>query len=336
MEISALERHPSPARFLEMDLLSVTMENRHAFQEMVCQGRNMQVVVADPPWESTFLATNHSQDTYKLIDSRRLLDIFTAIKTWFVPTEKERVGELYLFFTNDKFQLALDCLNMAGYTLVGMNSWHKATKDKRPMAISPYRGNVEMFLVGRKSWKNESLTFKTSRGFVAPPHTAAHSSKPLEFYTEFLPTLAQHRGMFDKPWSQVAKCDLFTRHAQEGFVSIGNEYHGPRTHVLKTMSNISEAVTDLVSVSISESERNGKKRTRPQVKIITESFKRRTKTTRFIVDQDVTVLGPRKVQWKATVLETEKEKLLVKWKTPKPGWAKQEWVSQDMILSELK
>jgi N6-adenosine-specific RNA methylase IME4 len=220
-----------PVNFLQIDLLQQPRSNA-TFKKSIFKSTsaNVQVIVADPPWESILLAANHHQDTYNLISSEDMLALFRRLNTWFVPNAREQVGELYLWFTNDKFDLALECLNAAGYRWVGLNSWHKGRLDGQPMALSPFRGNTEFFLVGRKSLANDNLTMKTSRGFVAPPYSAEHSSKPLEFYTQFLPFSAESRGFtFGKPWSQVLKCDLFTRHSQEGFISIGNQYRGPRT-----------------------------------------------------------------------------------------------------------
>lgn len=214
-----------PCVFLKTDLFDMDAVSKLPVS-------NPQVIVLDCPWECIFLASDHHENTYKLASSTKLLQLFHQIRTWFTP-RKGQVGHIFIWFTNDKLELAMQCLAAAGYKYIGINSWHKATQEDVPYKLSPYRGNVEMFLVGEKRTPGTESLCKTQRGFCAPPYVSMHSSKPLEFYTEFLPFFARN-NLYGKPWSKVEKVDLFTRHSQDGFLSVGNEFVGRRELVYAT------------------------------------------------------------------------------------------------------
>lgn len=345
--------------FIKLDLMKCPTKK---LEELACgkapqskqKGRGVQVIVADPPWDSVVLSNTHSNDTYQLLSEQDLLRFFRKISKLFVPTAEMPVGDIFIWFTNDKFDLAVDCLRASGYEWIGMNSWHKACIDGRPMKMSPYRGNTEFFLVGRKQLSSQDTTFQTSRGIVAPPFSQTeHSSKPVEFYTEYLPFHAESRSLvYGRPWSQVRKCDFFTRHSQEGFVSFGNEYVGPRlllspeklidflspslatakkspdkiesrsrkAEVTKTTTNTTTTTIkfDIVIEPFSLCGTNHKKRARSDSLL---SEKTNHKMTKVVVDG----------KWDAFLLQNKGEQALVKWALPQKGYAEEEWVDKDCI-----
>lgn len=315
---AVVERSPEPARFLELDLVANDL-TPHKLQHMVCGSskQNYQVIVADPPWMSTCLPTDHHDTTYELISSDKLLGLFNAVDRLFVPSESMPLGEMFMWFTMDKFELALECMQVAGYNLVSIHSWHKTCRDGTPMKMSPHRSNVELFLVGRKLW-NADADFRTTRGFSAPPFLQMHSSKPVEFYTEYLPIRAPHYG---REWAKVKKLDLFTRHSQHGVLSMGNEYFGPRIQPEKPTIVRNPATTI--------------KRIRSEYQPISEEYnkmmkKRQTaRRPKFQVGDIVRVLGQNS-SWEAKVLRTT-DKVYVEWVKPQRGAAPKDWVEFDNI-----
>lgn len=268
--------------------------------------KNPRVIVTDCPWECDFLASNHDKDTYALAPEAKLLQLFRTIRGWFTPTEDEPNGHLIVWFTNDKLELALRCLIEAGYTYIGINSWHKATYEGVPYKMSPFRGNVEMFIIGEKLVGDAESLCKTQRGFCAPPFITMHSSKPLEFYTVFLPFFAK-ANMYGRPWEQVEKVDLFTRHSQHGFLSVGNEFYGRRSDsVPRTLRTKKHTA-------------NNKNAGR----------KRKVRDLGMRIE----VRGTHKAKWGAVILGESESQYLVQWDRPVRGCPAEEWVNKDVVKS---
>jgi N6-adenosine-specific RNA methylase IME4 len=193
--------------------------------------KQVQLITADPPWESTCLHSGHAESVYKLIPDKDMIHFFASLKKWFTPTKTCPVGLMVIWFCNDKFDLSLKCLNAAGYDLIGINSWHKTRLNDEPLGLNMFRGNVELFMVGRKQLKKGNGKIHTSRGIIAQPFSDSHSSKPLEFYTEYLPFLVKNlilKKTSGRTYENIQMCDLFTRHSQKGFVSMGDEFEGER------------------------------------------------------------------------------------------------------------
>ncbi len=352
-----------PDNFLQMDLFRPSRSDQ-AFKRAIFKSAsvNVQVIVADPPWDSIYLAAHHNKNTYPLASPEELLALFRRLDCWFVPTAREQTGELYLWFTNDKFELALECLRAAGYQWVGLNSWHKRCVDGQPMKPSPMRGNAEFFLVGRKSWTND-FRMQASRGVMAEPYLKEHSSKPLEFYTQFLPFLAESRArgrIFGKPWSRVVKCDLFTRHAQEGFISVGNQFRGVRTSA-DDKEDISQFLQELeeITAPITERSKPLKKRERGEaplpagplvspifltrdgrllemqylvvdIDLVFEDSQKRLKPTEITPGAFVDVYTKKKIHT-AKVVQIRDGRVMVEWTNKRKGFAFQEWVAQDSL-----
>lgn len=209
------------SRFVHMDVLRTTLRDfRGALPD------NYQVVVADPPWATAHVPKDHDKTTYALIDDDRMLDFFAErVRHLFAPTKADPIGYLFVWFTSDKLELAMQCLAAADYTYCGLNSWVKATMSEGlPHKGSQRRGNCECFLVGKKELVPTPYV-RTFRALLAPPAVTTHSSKPSEFYTRLLPhdLYLPYGG---KPWSKVHKVDIFRRTIEPGFVCVGNQYHG--------------------------------------------------------------------------------------------------------------
>lgn len=107
------------------------------------------------------------------------------------------------------------------------------------------KGTCERFFVGRKTfgkevnaddWKdvvlNDTANLYTSHSFSAPVFDSLmHSSKPLEFYTNFLPKFVEVYAKFEKKFSFYRKLDLFTRQTHPNFLSVGLQYNGVRMNL---------------------------------------------------------------------------------------------------------
>lgn len=287
-----VQRDVEPFAFVETDLLDTECVSK-------LRVRNPQVMVTDCPWPSNTLASNHDSTTYKLASRGKLRRLFLQVRDMFTPTADQRVGHLFIWFTSDMLEFALELLRLAGYTYIGINSWHKATLDRnKPYKMSPHRGNAELFLIGEKLFAGESRV-ETSRGFCASPFISKHSSKPLDFYTKFLPFFARNQ-LYGRPWAEVEKVDFFSRHSQGGFLSVGNEFYGRRD------PSIAQA--------------------RPSVLL------KKRAASQHHMNEKVTVSGAANAEWAATIVGERDDRYQVRWTYPTRGSRAVEWVDKDVVV----
>jgi N6-adenosine-specific RNA methylase IME4 len=204
-------------------------------------GNNFRVVCMDPPWKTSIIRA----DAYNTEDDTLMLNFFeTRVASLFQPCSTDSEGYLFLWYLNSKRTFALKCLYAAGYELVADETWNKSNLDGNDRGMSRYRGTAEHFFVGRKrlgeetnknDWKNavlnDSARLYASHSFSATPFdNAFHSSKPLKFYTDFVPTFIATYAKFSyhPSFKRCKKIDFFTREIQPGFVSAGLQFNAVR------------------------------------------------------------------------------------------------------------
>lgn len=261
------------------------------------------------------------------------------VSLFYTPSRTDPSGNLFLWFTNDKMFLAIQCLEAAGYTLVGIDSWLKARKDGGHFDMSRYRGDCEHFLIGKKKLNGVPSHFHAARGLLAPPATSTHSSKPDQFYTRYLPEYAKKIANYGKPWGKVKKLDIFRRDIQVGFLCLGNQYHGTNPNVVM---DLMQAKSDIDDCNAKDARRRVVQTTAKIARIVstnkTVSSKKRTRSEAdddqvngdFGVGDKIRVAGidgRRKVYWPATVVERSADKVKVQWKNHNYA----EWVSTEAV-----
>lgn len=239
-----LKRSNDPERlFYQMNVMKCSDE---VFDLLL--GDDNPVITMDPPWKTSIIRS----DAYNTESDQEMLDFFSKrVSKLFTPNSQEKEGFLFLWYLNNKRTFSLRCLYAAGYELIADETWNKTTNEGNDRAMSLYRGTAEHFFVGRKrfgnevndnDWKNvvlnDGANLYTSHSFSgAPFHSNLHSSKPLEFYTDFLPTFLKIYASSLKFHSSFKKCrklDLFTREIQPGFLSAGLQFHGVRMNFEKS------------------------------------------------------------------------------------------------------
>lgn len=210
------------------------------------------VICMDPPWKTGIIRS----DAYNTEDDQKMLDFFSnRVSKLFTPSEKEKEGFLFLWYLNNKRSFSLRCLYAAGYEIIADETWNKTTNDGNDRLMSLYRGTAEHFFVGRKKlnhhvnpndWKkvvlNDDVNMYASHSFSGAPFSSMmHSSKPLEFYTDFVPTFlkiyASHL-VYHESFKKCRKLDLFTREIQPGYLSAGLQFHGVRMRFQKACCEI--------------------------------------------------------------------------------------------------